>query len=63
MANILCPQCGEKMQFVVFKEAEIIWKNGVQIKTGRKRKVVSCAKCPHCHTRVLVGDRFDEEFH
>lgn len=63
MADILCPQCGSKMQLITFEEAETVLRNGIQIKTGRKRKVVSCAKCPCCNTRALVGDQFDEEFH
>lgn len=62
MADILCPQCGAEMKLMSFEEAETVWENGLQVKTGRKRKVVSCAKCPRCHTRVLVGDQFDEQF-
>ena len=55
-----CSNCDVDLEPVYFTEDEYETTfNGVQYKTGRKRRAVSHLVCPACFVHVTVDDSFD----
>lgn len=51
--------CGTSLIPVFFIEEE---RNRNNVKTGRKRRAISCLVCPTCLKNFCIDDSFDEKW-
>lgn len=58
-----CSECGGVLRPVYFTEEEIKVKNGIMIKTGRKRQAVDRLTCTNCMKNEAVDDSFDGKWY
>lgn len=55
-----CPECGCSLEAVWFTEEEYATtSNGIQYRTGRKRRAIDYLVCENCGKKQCVDDSFD----